>query len=56
MAAGPLEQHVEAATETAAIERGLTAVDRVLQALQALRLCLLVDLILHVGAGRAGPR
>ncbi len=56
MAAGRLEQHIEAAAEAAAVERRLAAVDRSLQALQALRLYVLVDLIVHVGAGRAGPR
>src|SRR5580698_4655585 len=55
-AASALEQHVEGAAETGAIERRLIALDGVLQLLQALRLGFFVDLIGHRCARCAGPR
>ena len=56
MAAGTLEQHIHGAADTAAIERRLIAIDGVLQALQAVRFHVVRHLIVHVGAGCAGPR
>ena len=56
VAARPFEQHGQGAPETAAIESRLLAVDLLLQALQALGFYLFLDLLIHVGAGRARPR
>src|SRR5208282_1991972 len=56
VAAAAFEKHIQCAADAAAIERRLILVDRVLQPRQAIRLRFFRHLIVHRGAGSAGPR